>query len=175
MSIKQEELQASFVEGNRRLEEAIKSLDSFQRIEEQLKSLENLNIQTSLRLEEQAKRLEVLDKENQEYKHQIELKDNHITNIETLNNTMKSTKGWRALEKLRRIKLLVSRNKKTIVPKVINKVKNEGLKSTIHTIERKLHNELKEITYDEWFRSQELSSQEIEKMKMKIKNFEKSR
>ncbi|MCT1539296.1 MULTISPECIES: glycosyltransferase [Lysinibacillus] len=173
MSIKQEELQASFVEGNRRLEEAIKSLDSFQRIEEQLKSLENLNIQTSLRLEEQAKRLEVLDKENQEYKHQIELKDNHITNIETLNNTMKSTKGWRALEKLRRIKLLVSRNKKTIVPKVINKVKNEGLKSTIHTIERKLHNELKEITYDEWFRSQELSSQEIEKMKMKIKNFEK--
>ncbi len=174
-------LQAKFVESSHYLEEKLKLIETLNdkvtsRFEEDSRLFENLNktLEVLENKNEQYKhQLQLKENENQEYKHQLQLKENHIVNIETLNNTMKSTKGWRILEKFRKIKLLLSRNKATIVPKVINKVKNEGLKSTIHTIEAKLQNELKEITYDEWFRSKELLSEELEKLKVTISKFEK--
>lgn len=178
-------LQEKFVEGSLKIENTIKALE----VKEQLKLLENqnleilgflgnnshlfemLNIDTLNRLEEQNKKIEQLTMENREFKHQLELKDKHIVNIETLNNAMKSTKGWRILESLRRLKLLVSRNNKTIIPKVVNKVKNEGLKSTIHSIEAKLQNELKEVTYDEWYRNKQITNEEAFILKEQIKHF----
>lgn len=131
------------------------------------------NNDTINRLEEQNKKIEQLAIENKEFKHQLELKDNHIENIETLNNAMKSTRGWKILESLRRLKLLVLRNRKAIIPKVVNKVKNEGLKSTIQTIEAKLQNELKEVTYDEWYRNNQVTNEEVLFIKEEIKRFNK--
>ena len=113
--------------------------------------------------------LSQMKSENDELRYQLQLKENHIVNIETLNDTMKRTKGWRALEKFRTLKNLIKRNKHTIVPKVVNKVKTEGLKSTISTIESKLQNELQELPYNEWYIQNQLSTEDLKTIKDEIK------
>ncbi len=111
--------------------------------------------------------------ETQELKHQLTLKENHIQNVEELNNTITSTKGWRMLEKMRRVKMLVKRNKTAIFPKVYRKIKNEGIKSTVQTIESKIQNELQETRYHEWFMKHQPSELELHELKLEIEKFEK--
>lgn len=114
-----------------------------------------------------------LIEENLEIKKEIELKEDHIRNIEALNKAILSTKGWKALEKFRKMKLFLSRNKTAAIPKVINKIKNEGIKSTLQTIEQKISNELQEETYNEWFLKRLPIESQIQEMRNQIEKFNK--
>lgn len=117
--------------------------------------------------------LNSINEENANLKGQIELKNAEIQNITTLNNAIISTKGWRLLEKFRKIKLLLKRNNTAIIPKVVNKVKQEGLKNTVQIIEAKLKNELQEETYHDWYLKRLPSHEDILKMRENILDFEK--
>lgn len=114
-----------------------------------------------------------LVEENIELKKQNDLKEDHIRNIEALSKAMASTKGWKTLEKFRKMKLFFSRNKTSAIPKVINKIKNEGIKSTIQTIEQKINNELQEETYNEWFLKRQPTESQIQDMKSQIEKLDK--
>ena len=114
-----------------------------------------------------------LVEENLEFKKQIYFKEDHIRNIEALNKAIVSTKGWRTLEKFRKMKLFLRRNKTVAISKVINKIKNEGFKSTIQTIEQKLSNELQEETYNDWFLKRRPTESQIQEMKNQIEKFNK--
>lgn len=98
-------------------------------------------------------------------------KDRHIINIENHLNAIQSTKGWRTLEKLRRVRNFIKKNKFRSVPKVANKVKERGVSDTIKLIDEKLTESVTSTNYDEWYREHVPSDSDIENMRLEITNF----
>ncbi|MBE2940084.1 glycosyltransferase [Anoxybacillus flavithermus] len=117
------------------------------------------------------KQVERLTVENQHLRQQIEDKDTHIRNIEAINQAIVNTKGWKYLERIRRVRNFFLLNKWNSIPKVVNRIKTKGLRETVNLIEKKINYENNDYNYDKWIRSQIPSNSVINEIKVEIEQF----
>jgi GT2 family glycosyltransferase len=108
------------------------------------------------------------NKKIEEQEQAIADKERHIQNIEKHIKAMEETKGWKYLERLRRIRNFISLNKWRSLSKVTNKIRERGIKGTIQLIDEKLDQSQHLKEYDQWFRSKVPTTERLAEIKSEL-------
>lgn len=103
----------------------------------------------------------------------IPQKDRLIKELQDQILAMKNTKGWRLLEKYRKIRNFTKQIPKGLLKKVFYKVKERGICETVQIVKEKIRQSYSNVDYDSWFRTQIPTQEKIREMMQEIDLFQR--